>query len=307
MMNKLTGGAWGRVPMRLLENAALSLPLLAVLFLPLALGARWLYPWAQPEAVASSALLQHQQVYLNLPLFLLRSAVLFLFAISMAYMLSGRSPQKETLSGPGLLGYGLLVTFVYIDWLMTMQPRWYSTIFGMLIICGQGVSAYAFLIVALVLLSATPPLSQRISTKVLHDLGKLLQAFVLLWAYMAFSQLLIIWAGNLPREILWYTPRLQTSWRWLGVLLLLGHFALPFFLLLFRDLKRRPRPLAVLAGWVLLMRLCDQLWLVEPDFQPQGFRLHVLDVWIPISLGGFWVAYYCWLLRHRPLLEGELS
>ncbi len=293
MTNHLTAGAWGLVPRRILESAAQTLPLLLILFIPIVVGMPWLYEWARPNA-AASALLSSKRAYLNVPFFLLRSAVLFLAASTAAYLLSSwsrrqqsESPERlqrwmRTLSGPGLVGYGLLTSFVYVDWVMSLTPKWYSTIFGLLIICGQGLSAFAFVIIVLVLLARCPPMAGAVSPKVLHDLGKLLQTFVLLWAYMAFCQLLIIWSGNLPREVVYYTSRLNTTWRRLGLLLVIAHFALPFGLLLFRELKRRPVTLAVVAGWVLVMRLADQLWLVEPSFHPQGFRLHALDVVAPI-------------------------
>jgi len=314
MMSHLTGGAWGLVGRRVFESAARTLPLLLLLFAPIALGIRWLYPWARPEDLAASGLLRHKHLYLNVPFFFVRSGVFFALWIVLAWLLGRFSRQQKsgnalelgrrmrTISGPGLLLYGLTASFAYMDWVMTLRPEWSSTIFGLLIVAGQGLSAYAFVILVLFVLSRRPKLSHMVSPKVLHDLGKLMQALILLWAYMAFSQFLIIWSGNLPREITWYMPRTQTSWQWLGVLLIVGHFALPFFLLLFRELKRRWLPLAGLAGFVLVMRLCDEFWLIAPDFDTAGLRIHWMDLVTVFGLGGLWLAYFLWLLRRSPLL-----
>jgi hypothetical protein len=314
LLNHVAGGLWGIVPRPILEAAARTLPVLVLLFVPIALGLRWIYPWAQPSAAVGGELLIHKHTYLNAPFFLLRSGLFFAFATSLAYLLSEwsqrlrtGSPDRwlqrlRTVSAPCLFVLGLLTSFAFIDWVMTLVPAWYSTIFGLVIVSGQALAAFAFVIVVLVLLSDYPPLSGAVSAKVLHDLGKLMQAFVLLWAYMGFCQLLIVWAGNLPHEILWYVPRLNTTWRRLGELLIIGQFALPFFLLLFRRLKRRRQTLGALAVWVLAMRYFDQLWLIEPDFHPEGLRVHMLDLLLPIAIGGVWLAEFCWLLRRRPIL-----
>lgn len=314
MMNHLTGGAWGLIPRRIIESAARTLPLLLVLFVPIVVGIPWLYRWAHKEAVAANTLLSYKRLFLNVPFFLIRSAAFFAIWIAFASLLGAWSRRQERedpqrlgrlmrrLSGPGLFIYGLTASFAYFDWVMSLLPEWGSTIFGMLIVAGQALSAYAFVIVVLVILARFSPLAQAVSPALFHDLGSLLQAFVLLWAYLSFSQLLIIWAGNLPREIIWYVHRLGTSWRWLGVLLIIGHFALPFFLLLFRVIKRNAVSLAALSVFLLVMRVCDEIWLVEPDFHPQGLRLHWMDVIAPIGLGGVWVAFFIWLLLRGPLL-----
>lgn len=307
MMSHLTGGDWGIAARPILEAAARSVPLLAVLFAPILFGLRWLYDPARPEEPARSA-------YLSAPFFILRSLAYFALWTALAYLLgawSARQQRSDTqhaqrlaqrmraLSGPGLFFSSVAVSFAATDWVMLLLPGWYSTITGMLVLVGQGLSAYAFVIIALGALSGRQPFLQKATPKLWHDLAKLLQAFVLLWAYLAFSQLLIIWTGNLPHEITWYVSRLRTSWVCLGVLLLIGHFALPFFLLLFRSLKRRPSTLLPVAGLVLFMRLCDALWLVEPNFHPDGLHLHVLDIVLPVALFSLWLAAFAQLLSRR--------
>jgi hypothetical protein len=314
MMSHLTGGAWGLIPRRIYEAAARSLPWLFVLFIPVLCGLPWLYAFMRPEQVALSETLQQERGYLNTPFYVVRSLVYFALWILLASLLASWSRRQDesspeeaerlarrmrVLSGPGLFFFCLAVSFAATDWLMILLPEFYSTVFGMLVLVGQGLTAYAFVIVVLGGLSRCAPFARAVSPKLWHDLGKLLQAFVLLWAYMAFSQLVVSWSGNLPREIRWYIPRLRTSWFYLGVVLLLGHFALPFFLLLFRALKRRAATLVALAIFLLFMRLCDQLWLVEPNFHPGGFYLHGLDVLLPIGLLCLWIAAFAYLLSHR--------
>ncbi len=308
MLQHLTGGQWGMVIRRLLESGSRTLPLMAVLFVPLIFGLSKIYGWTRPHDLP-----RQQVIYLNVPFFLARTAIYFLAWVLLAYFLNKWSRQQDTtgdrrfarrmqrLSGPGLVLYTLTATFAAIDWIMSLEPRWYSSIFGVLIIGGQALSAMAFVIAAAVLLAQYEPLASVLQPRHVHDLGKLLLTFVMLWAYFAFSQLLIIWAGNLPEEIPWYLHRLQGSWRWVGVLLILFHFALPFVLLLSRDLKRSARAMALLALAVIIMRLVDLFWLTAPEFWP-GFRIHWMDFLAPIGLGGIWLAFFLWQLQTRPLL-----
>jgi hypothetical protein len=309
MLHHLTGGAWGMLIRRLLESGSRTLPLMALLFIPLLFGLDWIYAWTRPMDLP-----RQQLQYLDVRFFLARAVVYFLVWLAMAYWLSKwsseqdhssdrRLPRKmQLLSAPGLILYALTATFAAVDWMMSLEPRWYSTIFGLLVIGGQILSALAFAIVVLVLLSAHQPLGRVLQPRHLHDLGKLLLTFVMIWAYFAFSQLLIIWSGNLPEEIPWYLHRLEGGWRWVGVLLILFHFALPFFLLLSRDLKRTAPALAVLAMLVLVMRVVDLFWLTAPEFSPARFHIHWMDVAAPIGVGGIWLAAFVRQLKTRPLL-----
>ena len=309
-LHQLSGGAWGVVIRRILESASRTFPLTLVLFLPLIFGIHSLYIWSRPEAVAHDHILQHKVAYLNVPFFLGRAALYFAIWITISYFFNKWSlaqdrtaaepwlTKMQLLSGPGLLLYGATVTFSSIDWVMSLEPHWFSTIYGILFIGGQGVSALAFVIAVIVLLASRPPMLEVITDKHLRDLGTLLFAFIMLWAYFNFSQFLLIWAGNLPTEIPWYLRRMQGGWKWVGLSLVLFHFVLPFLLLLSRQFKRNPKWLGMMAGWVICMRIVDLLWLSAPG----GFSVHWLDVAAPVGLGGIWVAAFFWQLKQRPLL-----
>jgi hypothetical protein len=185
---------------------------------------------------------------------------------------------------------------------MSLQTDWNSTIFGMLVMGSQVLSALAFIVIVSVVLAASPPLSEVLAPKHFHDLGKLLLTFVMLWAYFAFSQLLVIWAGNLPEEITFYMPRLVGPWRWVGLTMIIFEFALPFLLLLSRDLKRHARGLAIVAIIVLGMRFIDLFWLIGPAFLPGSVPLPWMELLGTIGLGGIWLAIFTSQLRRQPLL-----
>jgi hypothetical protein len=318
MVQHMSGGAWGLVIRRVLEAATRTFLPMALLFIPLAVGQKFIYIWANPEAAAGNPvlvrLLEHKEPYLNIPFFLARVAFYFLVWIGVTYFLNKWSLEQDrtgdrritrkmqVLSGPGLVLYGLTVTFASIDWVMSLEPEWFSTIYGILFMGGQGVSAMAFIIAVLVLLKNRKPFSEILAPRHFHDLGKLLLAFIMLWAYFSFSQFLIIWSGNLPEEIPWYIRRLQGPFKWVGLVLVIFHFALPFMMLLSRDLKRNARRLAVLAVAVIIVRLVDLYWLIAPEFHHGEFHLHLLDIIVPIGLGGIWVWFFCRQLKNRPLL-----
>ncbi len=317
MLHQMTGGNWGVVIRRLLESSARTLPLLAVLFLPLVFGLTALYEWARPEAVAQSHILEHKHPYLNVPFFLARTAFYFAIWIGLAYFFTRWSrDQDETgdpkiqrklqlLSGPGIVLYALTVTFASVDWVMSLDPEWFSTIFGFIFMGGQGLSALAFVIAILVLLSPYPPLAGVLKAGHLHDLGKLMLAFVLLWSYFNFSQFLIIWAGNLPEEIPWFIRRLSGGWAWAGLCLVVFHFALPFVLLLSRDLKRNSGKLISVSILVILARFVDTVWLVAPEFHGTGVAKGlgiVMDFVALIGFGGIWCWYFLLQLKSRPVL-----
>src|SRR5438093_2789348 len=285
MVHQLTGGAWGVVIRRPIGAATRTLPVVTLLFLPIALGMQHLYVWTDAATVAGDEVLRHKHVYLNTPFFLVRAAVYFLVWNLLTYFLNAWSLEQDAtgdpklarrmqlLSAGGLVAYGLTITFASFDWLMSLEPHWFSTIYGVLILGGQGLSAMAFLIVVLVWLAHRPPLDRIAILAHFHDLGNLMIAFVMLWAYFAFSQYLIIWAGNLPQEISWYVHRLQTGWRFIGVALILFHFAVPFVLLLSRTMKREAGLIVKVAIGVLFVRLIDLFWLIAPEFHMQGLAI----------------------------------
>ena len=314
MVHQLSGGAWGVVTRRLTGAASRLMPLIAVLFVPIALGVHLLYPWTDAARVAGDEALRHKQVWMNVPFFLVRAAIYLAIWNAMAYFMTRWSREQDRtadpiyadrmarLSGGGLVVYGVTITLAAIDWLMSLEPDWFSTIYGLLILAGEGLLALSFLIAVLVWLSRREPMRHILAPVHFHDLSNLMLTFTMLWAYMSFSQLLIIWAGNLPAEIGWYTHRLQTSWEWVGVFLVVFHFAVPFFLLLMRAIKRVPRLIVLVAGGMMIARLVDFWWLVLPSFHRTGISVGWVDVLLPASLFALWTGCFVWQLRTRPLL-----
>ncbi|MDQ6705433.1 MAG: hypothetical protein M3Z85_05655 [Acidobacteriota bacterium] len=313
MMHHLSGGAWGMVIRRPLESGTRGVYLMIPLFLPLVLGMGTLYSWTRPDA-AHDAVLQAKSFYLNQPFFFARIVFYFLIWGVMVFLLNkwsidqdrgGPMPwanKLESFSGPGLVVYALTITFASVDLLMSLDPHWFSTVYGLLVMIGQGLSALAFMIAVIVLLATRPPLSNVITRRHLHDLGKLLLAFVMLWAYLSFSQLIIIWSGNLPEEIPWYVNRFNGGWLYVGWVLLLFHFVLPFLMLLSQRLKKNPKKLLFVAVWVIIIRLVDVFWLVEPNFDKGALRLHWMDLAAPIGIGGVWIWWFLRQLQQQPLL-----
>jgi len=315
MLQYLTGGAWGVSIRRPAEAAARTLPLLLLLFVPIAIGYSSLYPWAHAEIVKADPILQHKQSYLNLPFFLLRAALILGGWVFLSWYLNRWSAVEDRegprrahrmlarMSGPGLIFWVFAVTFMAIDWVMSLNADWFSTMFGLLFVAGQGLTSMAFLITTLVFLSHRRPMSDVLTPRHLHDVGKLMFANVMLFAYFSFSQFLIIWAGNLTEEIPWYLERLRGGWQYMGMVLVLGHFALPFSLLLSRDLKRNFKLLAGIAIFILVMRMGEVYWVVIPD-ATKGAALSPswIDLAAVAGIGGIWLAWFLAQLEKRPLI-----
>jgi hypothetical protein len=314
MIHHVTGGAWGVAIRRLLESGARTLPMMAVLFLPIAFGVRRLYEWAQPERVANDPLLQHKALYLNVPFFLTRTALYFLAWSLVVRALTRWSLRQdasfdpvpgqrlELISRGGLLLMGLTMTFAAVDWTMSLQPHWYSTIYGVIFMGGCALTAFAIVIPTVALLSVNPPVAGHVSDDQLSDLGKLLLAFVMLWAYFSLSQFLITWSGNLPEEITWYLDRIQGGWLWVILAIVFFQFVMPFILLLSYRLKRRARSIATVALMLIVIRFVDVFWIITPAFDPGRLSVHVLDLAAVLALGGFWVWLFVRQLEGRPLL-----
>ena len=314
LVHQLSGGAWGVVIRRPIGAATRTLPVLTVLFLPIAFGMHDLYSWTHADIVARDEALQAKQLYLNTPFFLVRAAIYFLVWNGVIFFMNRWSLEQDRTadprlarrmqmaSGGGLLAYGLTITFASFDWMMSLEPHWYSTIYGILIMGGQGLTALAFLIIVLAWLSRRPPLDTIVAPAHFHDLANLTLAFVMLWAYFSFSQYLIIWAGNLPEEIDWYVHRLDSSWRAVGTSLIVFHFAVPFALLLSRTIKREASFIMKVAIGILCVRLLDLFWLIAPTFHPGGVSVSWLDVAMPLSLGSLWLGCFVWQLRGRAIL-----
>jgi hypothetical protein len=314
MIHQLSGGAWGVVTRRIFGAASRVLPVLTLLFVPLLFGLHDLYEWTHHDVVAADPILSGKSLYLNTPFFLVRTAIYFGVWNTIAYFLNrwsleqDRSPdpriarRMQMISGGGLVAYGLTITFASFDWVMSLDPHWFSTIYGVLFMGGQGLTALAFLVIALAWLSRREPLNTIVVPSHFHDLGNLMLAFVMLWAYFSFSQYLIIYSGNLPEEITWYTRRLFTGWRVIGIALVVFHFALPFLILLSRAVKRNPQLLVKVAIGVIVVRLIDLFWLIAPELHRDGFSLSWLDILLPLSLGSVWLGCFIAQLRGRPLL-----
>jgi hypothetical protein len=321
MLQHMTGGFWGVVSRRVLEAGTRTLLPMALLFVPILLGMHSLYHWADEHAVQTDEVIRHKAKYLNIPFFAGRAVIYFVLWGIWIYFLNRWSQEQDrtadrrlgrrmaVFSGPGLVIFVLTVTFAAIDWVMSLDPHWFSTIFGLLFVAGWALSCFAFVIAVLTLLANRQPLLGVVGPTHFHDLGKLLLAFVMVWAYFNFSQYLIIWSGNIPEETRWFLYRTKGGWGWVAIALVLFHFALPFLLLLSRDLKRNSRMLTGVALLVLLMRLVDLFWLIAP--RPIGetpatskaqFHLSWMDLVAPLGLGGIWLWFFIWQLKKRPLV-----
>ncbi|MGD9764432.1 MAG: hypothetical protein AB7V27_12010 [Candidatus Binatia bacterium] len=313
-MNHIAGGRWGIVIRRAAEAAMRTLPLVAVLFVPLLFGMHDLYEWTHAEHVAHDPVLQYKTWYLNVPFFILRAALYFIIWFVLAGVLLRWSAQQDATGDPGyvrkfqLLGSGavlvyvLTMTFASVDWMMSIEPHWYSTIYGLMVIGGQIMTAFTFAITILTLLTAYDPVRRVATADRFHDLGKMLFAFVMLYAYFSFSQFLIIWSGNLPEETPWYLKRVTGGWEVLAIALILFHFFLPFFILLSRSLKRNARRLMFVAVLLLFMRWVGDYWMIMPAFSPGKFTFHWMDIAAMVGVGGIWLAAFLWNLQGRPVL-----
>ena len=318
MIRHLTGGGWGMVIRRILGAAMRCLPLMAVLFVPILFGLPKLYVWARPlDSVANQHLRDHLQdlakSYLNVHGFIIR-AVLYLGIWNLlSFLLTKWSKEQDNpssrdntarfkaVSGPGLILYAFTISFAAIDWIMSIDPSWISTIYGLLILIGELLSAMCFAVVVERILVEYKPMSEMLKPDFVHDHGKWMLTFIMVWAYFSFSQWLIIWAGNLPAEITFYLKRLSNGWGSIGLFLVLFHFAIPFALLLSRPFKRDIRKLVWLAVWMMLMRYLDLFWIIEPNFSTT-LTVTIADIVVPIAIGGVWLWYFFRNLAALPLL-----
>ncbi len=307
-------GGWGIVLRRIGETTFATLPVMAALFLPVLLGLRDLYSWTVPGAAEHDALLRWKEPYLNVPFFLIRAALYFgswSFIALLYYRGShgqdatgdpGVSARLRRLAGPAIIVLALTQTFASIDWIMSLTPHWYSTIFGVYFFAGSFVGFIALLSVVAAAMRGAGLLDTLISAEHLQDIGKLLFGFTAFWAYIAFSQFFLMWYPNLPEETIWYKARLEGSWKMISILLMAGHFGVPFFYLMGRAVKRRGSTLAVGGLWVLAMHFVDLYWQVMPTLHPEGVRPTALDVAAFVAVGGSFVAAASWLMRRQALV-----
>lgn len=321
LLHHTVGGKWGVVTRRLLESGARTLPLMALLLAPVLFGMTSLYLWARPDIASHDHVIHWKSPYLNVPFFLARMVLYFGVWILYAWILNRKSLEQDRtgdpllitrmrqISAPGLVVFMMTTTFAFIDLGMSLEPHWFSTIYGAMLLIGQVLQTFAFMTAILVLLYPRPPFSEILTVRHFHDLGNFMLAFTVVWTYLSFSQFLIIWSANLPEDIPWYIRRFSGGWGAIAVFLLLFHFVVPFLILLNRFVKRDPKWLQKVALWIIVVRLLDVYWLIEPSFyqhefelHKQVFRVHWLDVVAPVGLFGVWIAVFVWQLKRFPIV-----
>lgn len=313
MLQHMTGGGWGFVIRRILEAATRLLPIMAILFLPIILGAHSLYhEWLDPEALKQHEVVRFKTPYLNLPFFTIRAVIYLAVWSGLAFLLNRWSLAQDRTadaryakhmrewSGPGMIALIFTVTFASVDWYMSLEPEWFSTIYGFIFVASWSLSALAFVIAVMAALTSQDPMKRVVAPLHFHDLGKLLLALVMLWSYFAFSQYLIIWSGNLPEEIGYYIDRTHGVWGAIIIAIGLLHFAAPFLFLLSRAIKRNPRKLVMVAVLVLVMRMIDLIWVLEPAFS--NHKWFWVDVIALLGFGGLWLGLFAWQLSKRALI-----
>lgn len=310
----LTGGAWGYLIRRAVEAQVRTLPLLAVLFLPIAFALRPLYLWARDEVVAGSEGLQHKALYLNATFFWVRAVIYFGLWVALAYLVTTWSRRQDetgqprwgglmsALAGPGLVIYGITITFASVDWVMSLQPTFRSTIFGPVFASGQLLSGQAFALVVLGWLALRGGLGRALAADALNDLGNLLFTYLVIWCYLVFFQFMLIWIANLRYDVIWYVMRARDGWQWVAWALFVLHFAVPFFCLMLRDVKRDPASLAWVSGLLLVMQLVYMYYQVMPAFGDTTLAEHWMDFLMPWGLGGLWLAGFLWDFARHPVL-----
>lgn len=326
MLQYTSGGNWGIIGRRFWEAATKTLPLMFVLWLPIVFGMKTLFPWVSMSG--EDLLPDRKALWLNPKLFIVRGIIYFILWGLWAWRLNRWSqteedglatPQKfvriQNFSGAGIVMYGLTITFASVDWVMSLNPMWWSTVWGMLFMVGQCLTAFAFTIWLLAQLSPIEPMSRIFKTDFFHDYGKLMFAFVILWAYLSFSQWLVIWQGNITEEIRWYLDRVHGHWKIVATGLIFFHFVLPFALLLSRNLKRQPHRLVRMAVWIMLVRLVDLFWQVQPSFHsavkehgaietlaPLNWQIVLMNIVNVLAIGGIWLTLFFWHLNKRAIL-----
>lgn len=316
MLHMVSGGAWGVMIRRACEAGSRVIWVMWLALLPIILMPEKLYFWADP-ANNSDKIVQLKHLYLNVTFWRIRWVIYGVIWIGIAHLLNKWSKLEdetkswkysslmEKLSGPGIAIYFFTMTFAAIDYLMSLDVTWASTIYGFLVVVGQALSAMSLAVAVLILMGKFEPMDHAITRRHLLDLGKLMLALVMLWAYLSFSQYLIIYSGNLPQEITWYIRRLNGGWEWVGTILLVFHFALPFSLLLSQQLKMNRKTISAIAIFIIFVRVIDVFWLIEPNFTSvdhPSFTVSWLDFAAPIGFGGLWLALFFRELPKRPLL-----
>ncbi|HMP90732.1 MAG TPA: hypothetical protein PJ991_11055 [Kiritimatiellia bacterium] len=319
MIYHLTSGRWGFVLQRPFEAAARLMPVMLILFIPILLCMHNLYEWTHEDVIATDAIVQHKLSYLNEKSFTIRLFVYFAVWTVLAYSLSGISrkagsdgnadavKKMRTIAAPGLVAFALAATFASFDWLMSLEPHWFSSIYGAVYMVAAGLSTMLFMAMLAYQLSKHEPMKGVITTQQFHDIGNWCFAFTILWTYMNFSQFIIIWSGNLYEETFWYLSRARNGWVGVSILMAVLLFAIPFVLMLFRNNKRNPRILASIAMVVFIARYLEVYWLTAPTFSTRGHAasIHWMDVAAFLGIGGTWLWLFANGLKKAPLLSGD--
>ena len=321
MLHAVTGGGWGLAIRRIAEATYATVPLMALAFVPVAINVRTFYEWADLSHVEADETLQKKASWLNVEGYETRAVIYFAVWIVTALLLKLLSPNEDPdpdsprniwlqrASGVGLILYGFSMTLAAVDWVMSLEPHWYSTMYGVIYWGGQALAGMSFCVLVMSLLEKYPPWNRAVNTVRRHDLGNLLLTMVMFWAYVSFMQYLIIWSGNLPEENVWYLHRSVGGYELVVIVLMGFHFAVPFALLLSRDIKQRQQRLMWLVAWLLIMRLVDLYWLVMPGVFPQQLTLPWQLPAALVAIGGFWLAIFAWPLSaiaDMPLYDQEL-
>ncbi|MBD3233305.1 MAG: hypothetical protein GF315_06230 [candidate division Zixibacteria bacterium] len=314
MMHHLTGAVWSVVLRRITEIIMMTIPVMAILFIPVIFGIHNLYHWSHGEAVAADELLAHKSPYLNTTFFIIRAAVYFTIWILLARGLYNVSLRQDSgyddrqvkkmrwISALGMVLFAVSVTFAAFDWLMSLDAHWYSTIFGVYVFSGALVAIISVLIILMALFRRLGILDAEVTYEHYHDLGKLLFAFMVFWAYMAFSQYFLIWYGNIPEETIWFMHRWEGSWKAVTMLLVLGHFAIPFFILIVRGTKRNLKALTFMAAWLLALHWVDLYWIIFPSLHHHGAQISWMDLTAFIGIGGLFLSIFIRQLSRHPVV-----
>jgi hypothetical protein len=316
-LHNVVGGNWGVAVRRLVESGLQTLPLILVFAIPLFFALGTLYKWTDAGYRAEHFATGHKAAYLNPTWFIIRTLLYFAIWLFSGFRILKMANEHDRTgdpalfrrikarSAPALLVFVVTTTLAFIDWIMSLEPDWYSTIYGWMFTVGEVLLTFSFLVAVLVLLSKREPFASFLTRQHYHDIGNLMLAFTMLWAYMSFAQFLIIWAENLPDEIPWYVRRFSGGWGYIAWTIAIFHFFVPFFLLLLRFVKKNPTRLRTLALWIIVMRMLDVFWIVEPAFRQRGLEVYWTDLVALIGLGGVWLAFFIRNLKARPLLASR--
>ena len=315
MLQYISGGRWGAAIRRPLEAAASNVPMMALCFVPVALGIGHLYEWSDPEMVAHSSALQHKAVYLNTPFFIARAAFFFGVWILLSKKLVGWSREQDAqghdqkradstsvLSHAGMIAYALTMSLAGIDWGMSLESHWFSHIYGLMFTGCQILTAMTVAVMTASRMADHRPISVVLSPDRFQDLGKLLLAFTMVWTYFQLSQYLIMWSANMPEEVGWYLVRNANGWQHVTYFLFAFHFLVPFGLLLSRNRKRDPRKIAGVAALLCFMQYVDVYWWISPSLNKEAFFLHPLHITTALGIGGVWVWAYIGNLAAHPIV-----